>query len=133
MWRPRHALGAPPTFPEVMGFPRHPPETPGGVFMAAIRCSRCFRDREEAKKQPIADVLICGGCAMDVDAVIGFLEFCGYGLQLTIVPNRRSPALEGDATADEEPPKPPTEPVERALGDEAAHRTAMNDKRARKS
>ena len=71
--------------------------------MAVKRCERCFREREEAKKQPVADINICGGCAMDVDAVIGFLEFCGYALQLTIVPNKRSPGL----TADEEPPKPP--------------------------
>lgn len=53
--------------------------------MASLTCPRCFKTREEAKSQPIPDIRICGGCAMDVDAVLGFLRFNNYQMQMVMV------------------------------------------------
>lgn len=73
-----------------------------------LTCPRCFKKREEAKSQPIPAVKICGGCAMDVDAVIGFLEFQGYSLQLVMILDESTGEL---IVTGEVPPHPPTSPT----------------------
>lgn len=83
-------------------------------------CPKCFRKREEARTQPLNDQKICGSCAMDVDSVVGWLEFVGYQIQRKmpfLLPNGEidGPALdEALEAANEEPPKPPTKAQQRA-------------------
>jgi len=67
-------------------------------------CPRCFRPREEAKTQPLANLKICGGCAMDVQGILGFLEFQGWQIQRRLE-RPETPAI------DEEPPDPPIDPT----------------------
>jgi len=88
--------------------------------MAVIHCTKCFRKREEARSQPIPDMKICGACAMDVDSVVGWLEFNHYQLQRTF-----PEVVEGQGDVDpatgeikatgDEPPKPPTKAEKAAL------------------
>jgi len=71
-----------------------------------LKCPKCFRNREEARSQPLPGVKVCGGCAIDLENAIGFAEYQGF--QLTMLPvEGKDP--HGTATG-EEPPKPPAEP-----------------------
>jgi len=72
--------------------------------MAILKCPKCWREREEARSQPIGEVKVCGSCAMDIDPVIGFLAFYGYRLQKVEIEEDGSFLVA--ATGDETPPPP---------------------------
>lgn len=91
-------------------------------------CPRCFKTREEAKRQPLNDIKVCGGCAMDIDAVLGFLSFSGYGLQLAmfdadanVLVNTATGEVAGTpADPEATPPLPPKRPRKPRKAPEAA-------------
>ena len=105
--------GAPQTSPgRWWGLPGSLPKTHvGGDVLAVVRCPRCFQEREEARRPVLAELVICGGCAIELGAAIGFLEFLGYRLQkaLPLDADMARPEHEAPRTVDPEALDPVTD------------------------
>lgn len=50
------------------------------------RCNRCFSDRNPIPLGLIPGVLVCRGCNIEIDRVLGFLSFHGVGVMAPLFP-----------------------------------------------
>lgn len=89
-----------------------------------IRCEMCFKAKTVGPAQPGLAVLVCKGCFLDIDRILGFLELSEArqgGMQSVLsdlgdsMPYKDAPPT----------PQPPTEPSENGLRPKKGTRTPV--------